>query len=327
MASARGAPVLVGGPGGDGRRLGGLVDRGAMDTITFTEVSKRFGPVMALNRLSFEIPGGRLTGFLGPNGAGKTTSFRVALGLTGANHGEIDIFGMKVGRDGPAIAKRVGAVVEDPGLHDALTAQDNLRVAAYELGRGIDQVEELLDLVGLTGNASRKVGGFSKGMRQRLGVAAALVGDPDILFLDEPLDGLDPAGQVAFKAQLRRMVDVGGKTIVVSSHDLADIEQLADHVIVINDGSLVVQGRKADLLTGQDRIVVEIDRPDEAGQVLLAAGLEVDRDGFSLVVETGDGAHVARVLADGGLYPGALVPQRASLEDVFLELTDPGTPS
>ena len=197
-----------------------------MDTITFKDVTKRFGPVMALNRLSLEVPGGCLTGFLGPNGAGKTTSFRVALGLTRANHGEIDIFGMRVGRDGPAIAKRVGAVVEDPGLHDALTARDNLRVAALELGRGNDQADELLELVGLTENASRKVGGFSKGMRQRLGVAVALVGDPDILLLDEPLDGLDPAGQVSFKAQLRRMVNEGGKTIVVSSHDLADIEQL-----------------------------------------------------------------------------------------------------
>jgi ABC-2 type transport system ATP-binding protein len=176
----------------------------------------------------------------------------------------------------------------------------------------------------LTDNASRKVGGFSKGMRQRLGVAAALVGDPDILFLDEPLDGLDPAGQVAFKAQLRRMVDVGGKTIVVSSHDLADIEQLADHVIVVNNGSLVVQGPKADLLTGRDRMVVEIDRPDEAAEVLQTGGLEVGRDGYSLIVETGDGARVARLLADRGLYPGALVPQRATLEDVFLELTDPG---
>ena len=161
-------------------------------------------------------------------------------------------------------------------------------------------------------------------MRQRLGVAAALIGDPDILLLDEPLDGLDPAGQVAFKAQLRRMVDEGGKTIVVSSHDLADIEQLADHVIVINRGSLVVQGAKDDLLTGRDRTAVSIDRPEEATQVLRNAGLDVDFEGSMLVVDTGDGAHVSRLLAEGGLYPAALVPQRATLEDVFLELTDPG---
>jgi ABC-2 type transport system ATP-binding protein len=295
-----------------------------MDTITFKDVTKRFGPVMALNHLSFEIPGGRLTGFLGPNGAGKTTSFRIGLGLTRANQGEIDVFGMRVGRDGPAISKRVGAVVEDPGLHDALTARDNLRVAAYELGRGLDGVDALLDLVGLTENGSRKVGGFSKGMRQRLGVAAALIGDPDILFLDEPLDGLDPAGQVAFKAQLRQMVDVGGKTIVVSSHDLADIEELADHVIVINQGSLVVQGAKDDLLAGRARTAVSIDRPEEATQVLRDAGFDVDLENSMLVIDTGDGAHVSRLLAGAGLYPAALVPQRATLEDVFLELTDPG---
>jgi ABC-2 type transport system ATP-binding protein len=298
-----------------------------MDTISFHDVTKRFGAVTALDHLSFEIPAGRLTGFLGPNGAGKTTSFRTALGLTRMNSGVIDILGMRVGRDDAKIVKRVGAVVEDPGLHGALTARDNLRVAARELGRGEEHVDELLELVGLTENAKRKVAGFSKGMRQRLGVAAALVGDPEVLLLDEPLDGLDPAGQVAFKEELRRMVDAGGKTIVVSSHDLADIEQLADHVVVIDRGRLIVQGSKAELLTGQDRIRVEVERHDDAAEALRDDGLVVGvGDGF-LVVESADGARVARVLAGSGLYPSALIPQRASLEDVFLSLTKPlGSP-
>jgi ABC-2 type transport system ATP-binding protein len=292
-------------------------------SITFDGVTKRFGNVIALDALSFEIPSGRLTGILGPNGAGKTTSFRIALGLTRADEGQIDIFGLRVGRDDAEIVKRVGALLEGPGSHKALTARDNLRIAAHELGRGHDQIDELLELVGLADSGRRKVAGFSRGMAQRLGVAAALLGDPDIMFLDEPLDGLDPAGQVAFKTQLREMVDSAGKTIVVSSHDLADIEQLADHVIVIDRGRLVVEGAKADLLSTKAWLRVEVDDAAGAAEVLRSAGFEVKMRGGALIVTSDDGASVTRQLAAHEQYLRALVPQRDSLEDLFLRLTRP----
>lgn len=292
-------------------------------SIIFDEVTKRFGRVTALDALSFEIPAGRLTGILGPNGAGKSTTFRTALGLTRADEGQIEVFGLRVGRDGAEIVKQVGALLEGPGSHKALAARDNLRIAANELGRGHERIDDLLELVGLADTGRRKVAGFSKGMAQRLGVATALLGDPDILFLDEPLDGLDPSGQIAFKTQLREMVDTTGKTIVLSSHDLADVEQLADHLIVIDRGRLVVEGAKADLLSTQGRLRVEIDQAEEAARVLEIAGFEVRMSGRDLIVSSDDGASVSRQLATHGRYPSALVPVGDSLEDLFIRLTAP----
>ena len=292
-------------------------------SITFDRVTKRFGNVTALDGLSFEIPTGRLTGILGPNGAGKTTSFRCSLGLTGVTEGTIDILGLRVGPDTATIVKRVGALLEEAGNHRALTARDNMRIAADELGRGHQQIDDLLAMVGLDDTGRRKVGAFSKGMGQRLGVAKALLGDPEMLFLDEPLDGLDPAGQVAFKAQLRDMVDSDGRTIVISSHDLADVEQLADHVVVIDHGRLVVQGSTTDLLRDGHALRVDIADPEGAAAVLRSAGFDVTSVGAGLRVGTGDGEQVARALAAEGRYPRALVPQGDSLEELFLRLTGP----
>ncbi|NNF63547.1 MAG: ABC transporter ATP-binding protein [Acidimicrobiia bacterium] len=293
-----------------------------MQWITFNDVTKRFGSVTALDRLSFQIPGGRLTGFLGPNGAGKTTSFRAALGLTRLTNGTIEIFSMKVGPDNADIVKQVGAVVEGPGHHEGLTARDNLRIAAHELGRGHEQIDDLLERVGLAEVGGRKVGGFSKGMAQRLGVAAAMLGDPQILFLDEPLDGLDPAGQVAFKAQLRSMVVDEGRTVVVSSHDLADVEELADHIVVIDRGQLVIAGDKTELLGDVGRYRVEVEQRNAAADALRKNGFEVHEDEEGLAVATDDGAAISRTLAGVGLYPSSLVPKASSLEEMFLRLTN-----
>lgn len=292
-----------------------------MEGIRFEGVSKHYGSVTALDRLSFEMPAGRLTGFVGPNGAGKSTSFRSALGLTRINGGTITILGMTVGPDTAAIVKRVGAIVEDPGHHRALTGRANLRVAAATLGRGEEEIDGLLRQVGLADSADRKVAGYSKGMRQRLGLAAALMGDPDVLVLDEPLDGLDPAGQVSFKDQLRALVDDHGKTVVVSSHDLTDIEQLADHIVLINHGSLVAQGPTESLMTGEPVVHVTIDDPDRARSVLESAQLEVSREDGQLVVGTDDAARVGELLANHQMYPTALTVAAPSLEEMFLELT------
>jgi ABC-2 type transport system ATP-binding protein len=231
----------------------------------------------------------------------------------------MEILGMKVGPQTAEIVKRLGAVVEEPGLVKGLNGRDNLRVAALTLGRGSERIEEMLDFVGLTDAAGRRVDGYSKGMRQRLALGAALLGDPDLLFLDEPLDGLDPAGQSQIKHKLRELAQQG-KTVVVSSHNLNDVEAIADHVIVINRGKLVSSGSLTDLL-GKRGFRVVAEPLDETARVLEGAGLKTSIVDGGVVVDTEDGSVVSRLLANAGIYPSELVRDSARLEHVFLELT------
>ncbi|HEX6947081.1 MAG TPA: ABC transporter ATP-binding protein [Acidimicrobiia bacterium] len=287
--------------------------------IRVSDLRKTYGKTTALAGLSFEIPAGRVTGFLGPNGAGKTTSFRSLLGLTRADSGEMEVLGFPSPQGLREITKRVGVIIEEPGLIRALTGRVNLLVAADTLGFGHDRVDGLLEFVGMTADADRRVSEYSKGMRQRLALAAAMLGDPDLLILDEPLDGLDPAGQHVFKARLRGLADEG-KTVVVSSHNLSDIEALADYVVVIDRGRLVTQGPLAPLLDGGGTRV-EVAEIDRALGVLTNAGLSVNRVDDHLQVDTDDGSAIVRALADAGIYPSLVAPARSSLEQVFLGLT------
>ena len=284
-------------------------------------VHKSYGRVVALDDLSLQFPAGVLTGFLGPNGAGKTTTFRAILGLTRPQQGRIEVLGQSVGTDLSRLVKRIGAVVEEPGLHRTLDAVENLRVAALTLGRGGERIDELIEFVGLAGDEHRPVSGFSKGMRQRLALATALLGDPEILILDEPLDGLDPAGQVTLKATLRALVDDLEKTVVVSSHDLADVESLADHVIVLDRGKLVTAGSLRDLLGEGDRHRVTVDDPHRAVEVLTAAGLEARVDEDTILVTGTGGSAISRILAEAGIFPEELRSARTTLERLFLDIT------
>jgi lantibiotic transport system ATP-binding protein len=274
--------------------------------------------------LSVTFPRGRLIGFLGPNGAGKTTSFRAMLGLTRLTSGSIDVLGMRVGTDTPRIVKRVGAVIEEPGLYKTLHATDNMRVAADVLGHGHDRIDDLLAFVELSEVASRKVGQYSKGMRQRLALAQAMLGDPDLLILDEPLDGLDPGGQRVLKQQLRALVTERGKSVVVSSHDLADVEELADHVVVISRGRLIVSGTLDEVTGTSRRHRVQVADAPAAQVVLEQAGMAVTRDAGDLIVLDADGEDISRRLAGAGIYASALIPMRSTLESVFLDLTAEG---
>lgn len=291
--------------------------------IQVANLHKSYGRTQALSGLDFEIPAGKVTGFLGPNGAGKTTSFRALLGLTRADSGDMEILGIPSPSGLRQITKKVGVIIEEPGLIKALTGRVNMRVAADTLGFGHDRIDDLLDFVGMTADADRRVNEYSKGMRQRLALAAAMVGDPELLILDEPLDGLDPAGQHVFKARLRRLAE-DGTTVVVSSHNLGDVESLAEYIVVIDNGSLVTQGPLAELLGGA-AIRVEVGRLDEAEALLSAAGMTVTRDGSALHVESDDGEAVNRVLAGAGIYPTSVGPARNSLEQVFLGLTGDGS--
>jgi ABC-type multidrug transport system ATPase subunit len=285
-------------------------------------LQKRYGKTHALRGLDLEVPSGQLTGFLGPNGAGKTTTFRAILGLTRPNAGEIEVLGMSVPRQLPEVVKKVGVIVEEPGILKTLSGRVNLVVAADTLGFGHERIDEMLEFVGLSSEAHRKAAEYSKGMRQRLALAAAMLGDPELLVLDEPLDGLDPAGQLAFRARLTDLTRQG-RTVVVSSHDLADIEALADYVIVIDHGRLVTEGSLESLLGGQRTRVVLADTR-RAAEVLSSAGIDSETDEDGLLVDSSDGSAIIEALARSGIYPSEVRQARSSLESVFVGITSGG---
>lgn len=209
-------------------------------TVTVRGLGKHFGAVPAVQDLTFEVPAGQVTGFLGPNGAGKTTTLRMMLGLVRPSTGQALIDGRPFDRL-PDPRRAVGAVLEASGFHPGRRARDHLRIAAQVVGLPDTRVDEVLDLVGLTGDANRRVGGYSLGMRQRLGLANALLGDPRVLILDEPGNGLDPAGMAWLRDLLRDRARQGG-TVIVSSHVLSEVAQTADSVVILDRGRLRFAG-------------------------------------------------------------------------------------
>jgi ABC-2 type transport system ATP-binding protein len=221
-----------------------------MPIVQACGLTKQFGPVRAVDDLSFSVERGSVTGFLGPNGAGKTTTLRMLLGLVAPDAGTAAISG-RAYRDLTDPAHQVGVVLEASGFHPGRTARSHLRVQALAARAAPSRVDEVLDLVQLTGAAGRRVGGFSLGMRQRLGLATALLADPQILILDEPANGLDPEG-VRWLRDLLRGFAAGGGTVLVSSHMLAEAAQTVDSVVIIDHGRLVTQSPLAALTAGRD---------------------------------------------------------------------------
>jgi ABC-2 type transport system ATP-binding protein len=299
-----------------------------MAAISVQGLTKRFGSVTAVDDLSFDVPPGTITGFIGPNGAGKTTTLRAVLGLVLPTAGSALIDGVPYARlDQPT--RHVGAVLEASGFHPGRTARDHLRVLAGRGGIPVGRVDDVLAAVDLAGAARRRVGGFSLGMKQRLALAGALLGDPGILVLDEPTNGLDPAGVHWLRTFLRTRVDEG-RTVLVSSHLLAELALSADSVVIIKGGRLVVEGPVAEIMAvGTAAVRVRTPQADELRAVLTARGVPTEMDGSEHVVAHGVSTEVVgQAVADAGVVVYEISAQRPDLEDAFLALTaDEGSAS
>nr|WP_153396072.1 ATP-binding cassette domain-containing protein [Ornithinicoccus halotolerans] len=295
--------------------------------VSVRGLTKRFGEVLAVDSLTFEVAPGRITGFLGPNGAGKTTTLRMLLGLIRPTAGE----GLIGGRPYAALRQplhTVGAALEATGFHPGRSGRDHLRVIAATHGVPDRRVDELLELVGLAGAARRRAGGYSMGMRQRLGLAAALLGDPQVLLLDEPANGLDPEGIRWLRGFLRHLAD-GGTTVLVSSHLLSEVEQTADDVVIIARGQLVRQG-PIEELHGPPTVLVRSPQPEELARAVRTAGLEgapaPDQGPGAFTVEGASLATVGDAARAGGVTVHELRALRTDLERLYFRLTQQQDP-
>ncbi|OLB24297.1 MAG: ABC transporter ATP-binding protein [Actinobacteria bacterium 13_2_20CM_68_14] len=287
--------------------------------IEVEHLTKRFRSATAVDDLSFSVPRGRITGFLGPNGAGKTTTLRVLLGLALPTSGRASVAGKRY-RELDAPLKTVGAVLEASNYHPARTGRNHLRVLTAAAGIANARVDQVLAEVELSDAARRRVGGYSLGMRQRLSVAAALLGEPELLVLDEPANGLDPEGIRWLRNFLRSFAD-GGGTVFVSSHVLAEVSQLADEVVIIHRGKLVAHQPVVELIA-QAAGATRVRSPQAAALLerLRAAGIDAEADGERLAVHAPP-ERVGDLAAEAGIPLHELVADTGSLEEAFLELT------
>jgi ABC-2 type transport system ATP-binding protein len=292
-----------------------------MAVITIQGLTKRFGDVLAVDDLSFAVDHGTVVGFLGPNGAGKTTTLRTLLGLVSPTAGTAEIDGRPY-RELADPIRQVGAVLEASSFHPGRSARNHLRVVATAAGLPLARADPVLEQVGLAGAAGRRVGGFSLGMRQRLSLATALLGDPQVLILDEPANGLDPEGVHWLRGLLRQLADQG-RTVLVSSHVLAEVAQTVDQVVIIAGGRLVTQSTLAALTARTDQLVRVRTPQAETLQALLAAqGIQADPDGADQLLAAGTTTEaVGKAAAAAGIVLYEMGTERSNLEDVFLQLT------
>jgi ABC-2 type transport system ATP-binding protein len=288
-------------------------------------LSKTYGSRAAVKELSLEVRRGEILGFLGPNGAGKTTTIRMALGLIRPTAGRVEILGKDVAHHASQVLPRVGALVESPALYLYMSGRDNLRAFGSVLG-GVSRqrLDEVLEIVDLKGRQRDRVGSYSLGMKQRLGVAAALLHQPELLILDEPANGLDPAGIVEMRDLLRRLA-AGGSTVFISSHVLGEVQQICDRVAIINHGELIRLAPVTELLDASGEFVVHADRPTELLELLQAqpwAGNVRVHDGAIITsAPKGRGRELIQFLAQAGQWPESVAPRQQNLEEIFLSLT------
>ena len=292
--------------------------------IRATGLSKRYGDLYAVRDVSFAVRAGEVFGFLGPNGSGKSTTISMLLGLIEPTAGQIEMFGYGPGRRAEALG-RVGAIIEAPSFYPYLSGFQNLSVlGALRGGIPSRRIRQVLETVDLAEAADRRFGQYSLGMKQRLGIAWTLIHDPDLIILDEPTNGLDPAGMVEVRELIRRLAD-GGKTVFISSHLLNEVEQVCDRVAILKRGHVLAEGRVADLIARRPRVLVQVDRPSAAAltlRALPAVERVTQSDDGDLIVEGAVApARVADELVRAGYALQELRRERISLENVFLDLT------
>jgi ABC-2 type transport system ATP-binding protein len=291
--------------------------------IVVSHLSKTFGSVRAVDDLSFTVPAGSVTGFLGPNGAGKTTTLRCVLGLVKPTGGTATIGGRQY-HDLDRPTQTVGAALEASSFHPGRSARNHLRVLCAAAGLPSARADEVLELTGLAGDvADRRVGGYSTGMRQRLALSAALLGDPAVLVLDEPATGLDPAGVSWLRQTLRYLALSLGKTVLVSSHLLTEMEQTADNIVIIARGKLIREGTLADLTQATAAVAVRVRSPeaDKLADALTRDGLRPERSDGALLVHGTDARNVGHLAFVNSIELSELTEQHTDLEEIFLELT------
>jgi ABC-2 type transport system ATP-binding protein len=287
--------------------------------ITIESLTKKYHSTVAVDHVSFVAEPGRVTGFLGPNGAGKSTSLRMLVGLTAPTSGTATISGRRFA-DLPNPGLEVGVMLDASAQHAGRTGREILTIAQRTMGVPARRVDEMLELVSLTeAEADRRVGNYSLGMRQRLGIATALIGNPGVLVLDEPANGLDPAGIRWMRDLLRDFANRGG-TVLLSSHLLREVEIIADDIVMIGRGKVVCQGSKANLLRGVGSIARAVDRPALL-RALHASGLDATASDDGALATDADPARVGEVALAAGVALTELRPAEGGLEDMFLELT------
>jgi ABC-2 type transport system ATP-binding protein len=292
--------------------------------IEASRLTKRYGATLAVDDLSFQVRPGRVTGFLGPNGAGKTTTMRLVLGLDAPTGGEVTVNGRSY-RELPAPLWEVGALLDARAVHGGRTARDHLLWLALSNRIPRRRVGEVLELVGLAPVAGRRIRGFSLGMAQRLGIAAALLGDPGVLVFDEPVNGLDTEG-IRWIRELMRRLAAEGRTVLVSSHLMSEMELTADHLLVIGQGRLLADTAMQDLIERNSQATTLVRSPhwERLRKLLEArdAQLQPDRQGRWRVVGP-DTAAIGQLAAEHRIALEELTPRRSSLEEVYVQMTDP----
>jgi ABC-2 type transport system ATP-binding protein len=304
--------------------------RSAEVVLRTHDLSKRYGQRLAVDTLNLEIRRQDILGFLGPNGAGKTTTIRMLLGLITPTTGSIEILGRNLATQHTHLLPRVGALIETPALYLYMSGRDNLRAVGAILG-GVSakRIDEVLDLVGLRGRQRDRVRTYSLGMKQRLGVAMALLQDPEILILDEPANGLDPAGIVEMRDLMHRL-SATGKTVLISSHLLSEVQQICTRVAIINLGKLVTETSVEALTRGHGEYSVQLEQAQEALAVVKAQpwghNARIASDGTLITPAPGDrGKDLNLFLVNAGFVPDALTLATQDLEQIFLQLTNGGS--
>jgi ABC-type multidrug transport system ATPase subunit len=296
------------------------------NAITTHGLTRHFGTLTAVDGLDLQVPRGSVYGFLGPNGAGKTTTIRMLLGLLRPHAGEVHLLEQPLDGNRMALLRRIGALVESPSLYPNLTGRENLEVTRRLIDGEKAQIGQALHIVRLEDAADRRVGGYSTGMKQRLGLALALLSTPEVLILDEPTNGLDPAGIHEMRELLSRLPREYGVTVFLSSHLLTEVEQVATHIGIIQEGRLRFQGTLADLHAQmKEQVVLGVDQPDKAKNLLHRTGWTVHGNGGQRLTIAANGrsdaAMINAELVAAGVNVYHLQVEQPSLEDIFLTLT------